>query len=162
MNLKYYYPIMMVLATTLYYLSLRVLIHVRLFADINVAFDRKTVPVDEPEGNQLLDKLTLIMNQEKPYLNDGVSLASLAESLDTNPKTLSYVINQYADKNYNDYINAWRVDEVKARHNDPKYDRYKMLSLAFDCGFKSKSTFNLAFKKATGLSPSEYKNSLKS
>lgn len=162
LDLKYYYPIMVFLATTLYYLSLQILIHVRLFSDVKGTFNRKTFIIEEDEGKSLLSKLTLFMEQEKPYLNDSISLASLASSIETNAKTLSYVINEYAQKNYNDYINAWRVEEVKKRLNNPKYDHYKMLSIAFDCGFKSKSTFNLAFKKATGLSPSEYKSSLRS
>ena len=97
------------------------------------------------------------MNEEKPFLDGDISLISLAGSLDINPKVLSYVINEQINKNFNQYINDWRIEEVKKRLNDKSYDHFKMLSIAFDCGFNSKSTFNLAFKKATGLSPSEYR-----
>ncbi|MBG6129025.1 AraC-like DNA-binding protein [Aquimarina sp. EL_43] len=99
------------------------------------------------------------MSEKKPFLDGDVSLITLANSLDVNPKVLSFVINEHSNKNFNDYINNWRVEEVKKRLNDKAYKHYKMLSIAFDCGFNSKSTFNLAFKKATGLSPSQYKNS---
>jgi len=97
------------------------------------------------------------MTKEKPFLNGNLSLVSLAASLNANPKVLSYVINEHMHKNFNDYINDWRIEEVKIRLNDKAYGHLKMISIAFDCGFNSKSTFNLAFKKATGLSPSGYK-----
>nr|WP_246615772.1 helix-turn-helix domain-containing protein [Aquimarina litoralis] len=97
------------------------------------------------------------MNEEKPYLDGAISLTTLAGSLNVNPKALSFVINEYLHKNFNHYINDWRIEEVKKRLNNEEYDKFKMLTIAFDCGFNSKSTFNLAFKKATGLSPSEYR-----
>jgi AraC-like DNA-binding protein len=90
-------------------------------------------------------------------LDSDISLITLADSLGLNPKTLSFVINEHIRKNFNHYINEWRIEEVKKRLDDKAYDHFKMLSIAFDCGFNSKSTFNLAFKKATGLSPSEYR-----
>ena len=161
MELIYYYPMMVLLAVTLYYLSLQVFIHVQFLSNIKGSFKRKTFALTDNESQQLLNKLTLLMEEEKPYLDDDITLTGLAGLIDTNPKTLSFVINEYAKKNYNDYINAWRVEEVKKRLNDKKHDQYKMLSIAFDCGFNSKSTFNLAFKKATGTTPSKYKKSVR-
>ncbi len=159
MELIYYYPIMVLLAVILYYLSLRIIIHTQfLFVGKEIP-TRKNFILKERESKHLLDKLTLFMSEKKPFLDGDVSLITLANSLDVNPKVLSFVINEHSNKNFNDYINNWRVEEVKKRLNDKAYKHYKMLSIAFDCGFNSKSTFNLAFKKATGLSPSQYKNS---
>jgi AraC-like DNA-binding protein len=162
MELVYYYPIMVLLAIILYYLSLQVLIHSQFLPHIKETFKRKTFVLSENDSIQLLNKLNILMEEEKPFLNDGISMSSLADSIGTNPKTLSFIINEYAKKNYNDYINAWRIKEVKTRLNNKKYKHYKMLAIAYDCGFNSKSTFNLAFKKATGISPSKYKSLLKS
>ncbi|EZH74290.1 hypothetical protein ATO12_15605 [Aquimarina atlantica] len=157
MELVYYYPIMVLLAVILYYLSLQVIIRTQFLFDNKETPKRKTFILEEIESKHLLDKLTLFMNEKKPFLDGDISLITLANSLDVNPKVLSFVINEHSNKNFNDYINNWRVEEVKKRLNDKAYNHYKMLSIAFDCGFNSKSTFNLAFKKATGLSPSQYK-----
>lgn len=162
MELIYYYPIMVLLAVILYYLSLQVFSHAQFLFDVKGVSYRKTIVLNQNESKELLNKLTFFMNAEKPFLDGDISLVTLADSLGTNPKALSFVINQHIRKNFNDYINARRIEEVKKRLNDKKYDHYKMLSIAFDCGFNSKSTFNLAFKKATGVSPSKYRSSIKS
>lgn len=158
MELIYYYPMMIILAVILYYMSLQVILNDRFLFDIKEIAKRKTFILEEADSKNLLNQLTLFMNEEKPFLEGDISLITLAGSLDVNPKTLSYVINEHMHKNFNQYINDWRIEEVKKRLNDKEYSHLKMLTIAFDCGFNSKSTFNLAFKKATGLSPSEYRN----
>ncbi|MBW1294835.1 helix-turn-helix domain-containing protein [Aquimarina litoralis] len=157
MELIYYYPIMIIMAVTIYYMSLQFITNYRFLFDIKSITKRKKITLDETDGKNLLNQLTLFMNEEKPYLDGAISLTTLAGSLNVNPKALSFVINEYLHKNFNHYINDWRIEEVKKRLNNEEYDKFKMLTIAFDCGFNSKSTFNLAFKKATGLSPSEYR-----
>lgn len=157
MEVTAYYPLMIFLSIMLYYLSFQV------FTNKDVLFETETIPkrkievLDPKKSTNLLNQLNDLMTKEKPFLNGDLSLVSLAASLNVNPKVLSYVINEHMHKNFNDYINDWRIEEVKMRLNDKAYSRLKMISIAFDCGFNSKSTFNLAFKKATGLSPSGYK-----
>ncbi|MGL1886218.1 MAG: helix-turn-helix domain-containing protein [Reichenbachiella sp.] len=157
MELIYYYPIMLIIAVILYYMSLQVIINDRFLFDIKAITKRKNFTLEEVDGKNLLKQLTFLMNEEKPFLDGNISLIALAGSLDVNPKALSFVINEHIHKNFNNYINDWRIEEVKKRLNDNEYNQLKMLTVAFDCGFNSKSTFNLAFKKATGLSPSEYR-----
>jgi AraC-like DNA-binding protein len=157
MELMFYYPIMLLLAVILYYISLKVVISAQFLFDIKEITKRKTIVLEETDSKKLLAQLTLYMNEEKPFLDGDLSLISLANALNINPKTLSFVVNEHLQKNFNDYINDWRIDEVKKRLNDKTYAHFKVLSIAFDCGFNSKSTFNLAFKKATGLSPSAYR-----
>ena len=158
MELLFYYPMMLLLAVILYYVSIQVIISTQSLFDIKGVSKRKTFILEETESKHLLKKLSLFMREEKPFLEGDISLIALADSLEVNPKTLSFVINEHMHKNFNDYINTWRIEEVKKRLSDKAYDHFKMLTIAFDCGFNSKSTFNLAFKKATGLSPSEYRN----
>ena len=157
MELMFYYPMMVLLAVILYYLSLQVVFKKQILFDLNRITTRKTFILEDIESKKLLNSLTLLMKEEKPFLDSDISLITLADTLGVNPKTLSFVINEHIHKNFNHYINDWRIEEVKKRLDDKAYDHAKMLSIAFDCGFNSKSTFNLAFKKATGLSPSEYR-----
>jgi AraC-like DNA-binding protein len=69
---------------------------------------------------------------------------------------LSKVINSTYGQNFNDYINRFRVDEAVKLMNDPAYKNFNILVVAYDAGFNSKSTFNRAFKKVTGVTPKDY------
>src|SRR5258708_25402324 len=70
-------------------------------------------------------------------------------------------MNVALGKNFNDFINEYRIREVARKMQDPAYDRITLLGIAYDCGFNSKTTFNRAFRQMTGKSPAEYKNYLK-
>lgn len=101
-------------------------------------------------------KLTLIMTDEKVFKNPDLTLAELSQKLNIHPNILSQVINSAEGKNFYDYINSQRVEEFKKLILLPENQKFTLLSLAFECGFNSKTAFNRNFKKATGLSPSEY------
>ncbi|WP_246186365.1 helix-turn-helix domain-containing protein [Phnomibacter ginsenosidimutans] len=101
-------------------------------------------------------KLTMAMQQHKWYTEHELSLAMLAEKLNIHPNYLSQVINEKEMKSFFDYINSLRVEEFKRLVSLPESNQYTMLSIAYDCGFNSKSSFNKNFKKVTGVSPSEY------
>lgn len=100
--------------------------------------------------------LTNLMKQDKPFTNPELTLGEIAEQLRVHPNKLSQVINSVTQKNFYDYINSWRVDEFIHLVNKPDNRNYTLLSIAFECGFNSKSSFNRNFRKITGLSPSEY------
>jgi len=101
-------------------------------------------------------KLLDLMESEKPYLEPELSLADLARKLKIAPPLLSQVINTAFEKNFNDFINAYRVEDFKNRLGNADVRHLTLLGVAFDCGFNSKATFNRAFRKHTGQSPSEY------
>jgi AraC-like DNA-binding protein len=113
----------------------------------------------EMAGN-LHNRLTQLMESEKLYTESELSLSQLANRLNTLPNYLSQVINDKEGKNFYDYINMLRVEEFKTLVSRPENRKYTLLSLSYDCGFNSKSSFNKNFKKVTGLSPSEYLNHL--
>jgi AraC-like DNA-binding protein len=73
---------------------------------------------------------------------------------------LSQLINDGLGDNFYDFVNKYRVDEVKRLMTDPKAKNFNLLGIALEAGFKSKSTFNLIFKRFTGLTPSEYRKNL--
>jgi AraC-like DNA-binding protein len=102
------------------------------------------------------------MASEKLYLDNDLTLQKLADRVNISTHNLSEVINSKLNLSYYDFINKHRVEEFKNRIANPANDKYNMLSIAFDSGFKSKGTFNSIFKKFTGTTPSEYKAKLKS
>ena len=105
----------------------------------------------------LANQLRTYMEQEKPFLNEDLNLTLLAEQSQISPPHLSQVINQYFQKNFYDFINQYRVEEAKQRLLSADYRHLSILGIAFDCGFKSKSSFNRYFKKYTGTAPSEFR-----
>lgn len=101
-------------------------------------------------------RLTELMFSGKVFKNPELTLVELAQLLNVHPNSLSQVINSIECKNFYDYINDKRVEEFKTIVVLPKNQKYTLLSLALECGFNSKTTFNRNFKKSTGVSPSEY------
>ena len=95
------------------------------------------------------------------YQDAELTLSSLAEKLEMQPKELSRIVNAGLKKNFNDFINEYRVRDAILKMQDPAFDHITLLGTAFDAGFNSKSTFNRIFKQMTGRSPVEYKAQLK-
>ena len=107
------------------------------------------------------DYLGLLLNymdEDKPYRNSNIRLDDIAQALDIPPHHLSQVINQLLDVNFNEFINAYRVEEVKQKLLNPSHAHLNILALAFDAGFNSKTSFNRIFKQFTGKTPSLYKS----
>lgn len=105
----------------------------------------------------LARQLTHYMREEKPYLNENLTLTTLAQQCAWSQAHLSQIINTHFKVNFYDFINQYRIEEAKSMLLSPHHDRLSFLGIAFDCGFKSKSSFNRYFKKYTGLSPTEFK-----
>ena len=104
-----------------------------------------------------VDQLDTFMASSKPYLNPDLTLMQLASDINITPHLLSQIINDQYKLNFFDYINQYRVQEFKTAVADPKNKNYSLLGIAFECGFNSKSAFNRIFKKSTGLTPSQFK-----
>jgi len=100
------------------------------------------------------------METEKPYLEPRITIAELAQRMDIPVNYLSQVINEQLDQNFFDFINTYRVAEFKRLLAEPDFQHYTLLSLAYEAGFNSKSTFNAIFKKITGRTPSDYAREL--
>lgn len=114
-----------------------------------------------PETADLIhSKLTRTMTAEKLYTEPELSLSMLAAKLEVHPNYLSQVINEREGKSFFDYINLLRVEEFKRLVEQPGQEQFTLMSIAMDCGFNSKSSFNKNFKKIMGQSPTEYLASL--
>jgi AraC-like DNA-binding protein len=109
------------------------------------------------EANEYAEKLNKLMISSKPFIKPTLTLHELASELDITAHYLSQIINEKYDLNFFDFINKYRVEEVKAKIMDPKFDNYSLLGIALDSGFNSKSAFNRIFKKSTGQTPSQFK-----
>ena len=106
-------------------------------------------------------KLDGHIQNEKIYLNSHLKIDELAESLNMSPKILSQVINEGFACNFYDFINKFRVEYAKEILQNPTDTGMTIQEVMFDSGFNSKSSFNTAFKKFTGLTPTEFKNNIK-
>jgi AraC-like DNA-binding protein len=112
--------------------------------------------LNKDQSGDIYDRLIELMNREKLFSDPDLSLATLAKMLDVHPNHLSQVINSHENKSFYDFINFYRVEEFKKLALLPVNRNFTLLSLAFECGFNSKTSFNRNFKKLTGQSPSEY------
>ena len=98
-------------------------------------------------------KLTTQLEKHLAYANPDVTLRSLALSINLHPNKLSWLLNEKIGKNFNDYINGYRLKAFQQKAVDPENSHLTLLGLAFESGFTSKSVFNDFFKKVTGLTP---------
>ena len=98
-----------------------------------------------------------LMSINKLYQNESLNMTVLSEKTGLSNSYLSQIINQKEGKNFFDFVNGYRIEEVKEKIIDPKFEHYTILAIAQEAGFKSKSTFNIFFKKTTGKTPSEYR-----
>jgi AraC-like DNA-binding protein len=124
--------------------------------------DEKTVPkyhrsgLDPEKSRQYAERLTQCMTEEKPFTKPELSLDDLAGRLSLSPNQLSQVINEQFGKNFWDLVNEYRIREVEAQFQRGMHRKQTLLAIALDAGFNSKASFNRAFKKFTGQTPSEY------
>lgn len=112
-------------------------------------------------ADSLEESLSQLMNRDKVYLNPELTLNDLAEQLSCSRNEISWVLNNRIKKNFYQYINEFRVEEIINLMKAPEKEHYKILALAFDAGFNSKPAFNSIFRKVTGQTPSEYRKKLK-
>ncbi|MFW0717668.1 helix-turn-helix domain-containing protein [Pedobacter sp. N23S346] len=108
------------------------------------------------QKSEMIEQIRHLMETEKPYLYNELTLTSLADRLKIKPIHLSQILNEELNENFYTFINRYRVDESKKLLLDPRYSHYNILGIALEAGFNSKTTFNKAFKENTGISPSEF------
>ena len=108
---------------------------------------------------EIAASLNRLMEEDQLYKNPDLSLRMVADHLQVKPYLLSNCLREILNSRFNDYVNAFRVDEVKRLLKAPENNKYTLLSLAMHAGFNSKSSFNRSVKKHLGISPSELKTS---
>lgn len=137
-NMKTYYPGYVWFSGSIYYL-------------IHKWYQSPSVQqIDKPLKPEKQNKLNSY------YQDPKLTLKELATQMQLTINDLSQTINVGLNKSFNDFINELRVEEVKRKMKDPKYAHLSQLGIALESGFNSKATFNRAFKKFTGMNPTEY------
>ena len=109
---------------------------------------------DNDDG--LLEKLKSIMGEQKPYLDPYLNINKLAEVTGIPQYKISKLLNNNLGLNFYDFINGYRIEDVKFKLKSGQADNYSILGIATDSGFNSKASFNRVFKKMTGQTPSQF------
>ncbi len=137
--------------------------HQNIFSSVAITITTENTVSKTIDSQKLQDKekvfvtqLLNFMKNDKPFLNPELTLKGLSELLKVNPDYLSEITNDTLNMNFFDFVNHYRIEEFKERILNEKYKNLTIIAIAFDCGFNSKPTFNRVFKKATGLTPSEF------
>lgn len=109
------------------------------------------------KAKEHLQDLLRLMKDEKPYTDSNLTLAQLAKILSISPHNLSEILNTQLNQSFFDFVNQYRVEEAKKDLTNPAKRHLKIMAIAFDAGFNSKTSFNTIFKKYTNLTPSEFR-----
>jgi len=105
----------------------------------------------------LIERLELLFKQEKSFTDSSLTLSRLGEKLEVPANYLSQAINHQLQTGYSDFVNGFRVEEAKRLLEDPENHKLTLAYIGEEAGFKSSSSFNAAFKKITGQTPSSYR-----
>lgn len=117
----------------------------------------KNLAQNDTRSQEISYQLLKFMEDNRPYLEEDLSLQKLSLMMNISTHHLSQSINQNLNTNFYKFVNAYRVEEVKKKLKNPEFEKYSILGIAFESGFNSKSTFNKIFKEETGMTPSEFK-----
>jgi AraC-like DNA-binding protein len=108
------------------------------------------------DKEQYIEKLMILINQDRVFLKPSISLIEIAKRLDIAPCYISQIINETFQQNFRDFINKYRIEESKRLLAQPN-QQFNILGIAQEAGFNSKSAFNSAFKRHSGITPKEFK-----
>lgn len=127
-------------------------------SDLHIPQKKKTPisSLNTMETDRFMQKLIYHMEKENTFLDPSLSLRSLAEKLNLHPNKLSWLINEQIGKNFNEYINSFRLETFKQKALDPANSHLTLLGLAYESGFNSKTVFNAFFKKIEEMTPREW------
>lgn len=153
-NRFYHYPLFIGLAIITYWLGLEG------FAKRSQVAIKPEVNFSTQEKAQLVKigaKIDAVMTDKELYKNQDLTLTLLAKSIDEKPYLTTRYLNQIKGKKFSDFVNEFRIEELKELLKDPSNEQYTLLGLAFEVGFNSKASFNRAVKKLTGQSPKQLK-----
>ncbi len=115
-------------------------------------------PAADPEAETLKTALKESMEEGAVYRQEGLTIAKLATELGTQEYLLRRLINgTLGFRNFNEFLNAYRIKEVRKHLSDPEFARIPILTIAMDCGYSSLGPFNRAFKEITGQTPKSYR-----
>ena len=141
------------------YVPLTTLVYVLGWIGYRIAKEYKKtsgIKLSEAEARQLINKLEKALMEESLFLDPKLNLAALSKHIGVQQKMISYVLNQYLNKNFNEYLNTYRITVFKQKLAQNRQSVLSLQGIAKECGFNSQATFQRVFKQFTGVSPTEY------
>jgi len=121
--------------------------------------NNKPVAIDEEENSFAIVKLKQYMLEEKPFLNPSLTIQDVSKDIKIPVRELSILINHNLEQHFYDFVNVYRIDYASVILKDVTKNKVTVLEILYASGFNSKSSFNTAFKKQTGKTPTEYRKS---
>lgn len=166
-----YYPLRILTTVLIYWIGYQAILQLRLLKErkdlrkqlnFTQTLNAKEQLEEEKDADKKLvfDKINLLIQDRKLFIEPKLSAEVLANEIDISSVKLSNIIKLFSNKNFNDYVNEFRINLAKELLVDENYKTYTIISIGLESGFNSKSTFYYTFKKHTGLTPTEYQKSL--
>ncbi len=124
----------------------------------HISLPDKKPESDPKEYQREAEKIETLFVNHTAFTNPDLTLAEVAKDVGLSSHVVSQVINSHFGVNFKEYVNRYRVEEIKNRLRNPEFSHLSIFGIAMDCGFNSKATFNRVFKAMTGLSPTEFKS----
>lgn len=122
----------------------------------NVKFN--TDNIRDAQERQMLERLQVLLEDDKVFLDPALSIQDLAKRLATNRTTLSHVINTHLHQNFATLLNSYRIKEAVRLLSDPQFFQEKMEVVGELCGYNNRQVFHAAFKKEMGITPNHFRN----
>lgn len=119
-----------------------------------------SIKVNDSQQDIILSRLRNLFENEKIFTDPGLKMAAVAKKVEASPHIVSQVINEKLNKTFSELVNYYRTEEFKVRIQKQEYVNYSIMGIASQVGYNSKSSFNVAFKKQNGITPSEYLRSI--
>lgn len=117
----------------------------------------QTSPLDDEQKRRYLRLIVEYMEAERPYRNPQLGREDIARAVSLSAHNVSQIINELLGVNFYEFVNQYRVEEVKQNLNAPEHAHKTLLAIAFEAGFQSKTTFNRIFKQQTGQTPTQFR-----
>ena len=144
-------------AVFIYIIAFYGIVNHRIFDKVKTSLKYGNISISAEEFSFYKAQIENIMRHEEPYLEPDFSLRELSKQISLPSYLTSHIINKGYNTNFSDHINSYRIDRAKSKLNSNSYKNIKIAEIAYECGFNSLSSFNTAFKKMTGVTPSEYR-----
>jgi AraC-like DNA-binding protein len=113
--------------------------------------------LDKNSSRKLFQKIKELFEVEHIFLEDSITLDTISEKLKIKAREVSQAINENKQQNFSEFVNHYRIEKAEVLLKDFKYTDEKIATIAYESGFGNVTSFNIAFKKKTGLTPSVYR-----
>ncbi|MEP1094685.1 MAG: helix-turn-helix transcriptional regulator [Cyclobacteriaceae bacterium] len=148
-----------VYSLAIYLISFIIFSNQEIFTPLGDKKKYKNINLSQDQIDKHRERIENVMIDQKPYLDSDFSLTELSQLTSIPKHLLSRFFSESMNQSFTDFTNGYRIEKAKELLLDPAYSNHKIAFIAYECGFNSLSSFNSAFKKVNGTSPSEFRKS---